>query len=233
MNYGFRPSRADLATRTTVTLDAFTYNVTWTGVSDLLSQWSINNTTEFSFQLPIYEVNNTFVLAVAWEDDDGNAFRYKLWDNGTLHYPVYNGERIGVDAKLEVWSVDNVTAAMPDDLVLYSSWMVEPENCACSAYDAPALNINVANPSGGSGSSSVIVVSGWLAIQGIVELRTLTGYVDNQLAYLEFRLLAGDGEGGNFVFDAAETHADDGVDYIKPNNIATIDPGRWVRQNNP
>jgi len=232
MHYAYNRSYADEATRTTLTLDAFTYNVTWTGVSDLLSQWDINNTTEFSLQLPIAEVNNTFVLAVAWEDSSGNTFRYKLWDADALHYPVYNGERIGVSAKLEVWSVDNVTAAMATALTLYTSWLNEPSTCACSAFSPTPVNINVANPSGGSGSSSVIVISGWLAIQGIAELRTLTGYSDNQLAYLEFRLTAGDGEGGNFVYDASNSTTDDGIDYIKPNDKATSDSGRWVRQNN-
>ncbi len=233
MHYAFRETHQDLGTRQTLVLDAFTYNVTWLGVSDLLSQWDINNTTAFSLKLPITAPNSTFLLCVAWEDSAGNAYRYKLWDGGVLHYPLYNGERIEVDAKLEVWSIDNVTAAMSSDLTLYTSWIDDPELCICSQFTPTPTAINVANPSGGSGSSDVIVISGWLAIQGIVELRTLTGYADNQLAYLEFRLLTGDGEGGNFVFDTAETHADDSVDYIKPNDIATADPGRWVRQNNP
>lgn len=233
MQYPFRETHVDTVTRTTLTLAAFNYNVTWLGVSDLLSQWDINNTTEFSIKLPLTAPNATFLLCVAWEDSNSNAYRYKLWDGGVLHYPIYNGERIGVDAKLEVWSIGNVTAALTTAYVMSTSWLTEPILCGCSAFTPTPTNVNAADPSGGSSSDPVIVISGWLAIQGIAELRTLTGYQDNQLAYLEFRISAGDGEGGNFVFDSASSHADDAVDYIKPNNITDATNGRWVRQNNP
>jgi hypothetical protein len=233
MYYPYRKSTIDYATRTEVLLAAFNYNVTWLGVSDLLSTWDINNTTEFSIQLPVTAPNDTFLLCVAWTDEDGNALRYKLWDGGVLHYPIYGGERIGVDAQLEVWSIDDITASLADDFTLYSSWMEEPELCVCTPGSNAPSSITVAAPTGGTPSDPSITLLPFLAIQGIVELRTITGYVDNQYAYLEFNTTAGDGNGGAYVFDAADTTTDDSTDHIKPSDILAANPGRWVRQNNP
>lgn len=39
----------------------------------------------------------------------------------------------------------------------------------------------------------------------------------------------GDGAGGDFVFQAADTNSDDGIDYIIPNSITRPTPGSWVR----
>ena len=233
MRYAYQKSTIDYATRTAVELAAFRYDVNWTGVSDLLSTWDINNSSEFSLQLPITAPNSTFLLCVAWEDSGGNAFRYKLWDGGVLHYPVYNGERIGVDAKLEVWSIESVTAELEETFTMYSSHLEEPEICRCTQNTVSAHTIEFPVPSGGTPSDTPMIISSFLAIQGATELRTLTDYVDNQYAYLEFLATAGDGTGGAFVFDAASTATDDGRDYIKPNDILSASPGRWVRQNNP
>jgi len=232
MYYPYRRSTVDYATRTEIQLAAFNYNVTWSGVSDLLSTWDINNNTEFSLQLPITAPNETFVLCVAWTDEDGNAYRYKLWDSGVLYYPVYDGQRIGVDAQLEVWSVADVTAALTSTFIMYSSWLDEPELCICTSTENEPTVIPISAPSGGTPSDPVVILSTFLAIQGVVELRTLTGYVDNQYAYLEFNTTAGDGNGGGYVFDAADTTADDSTDHIKPNDILSSAAGRWVRQNN-
>jgi hypothetical protein len=49
------------------------------------------------------------------------------------------------------------------------------------------------------------------------------------MAYLLFVATEGDGGGGWFRFVTSETDADDGVDVIKPDNIGSGDPGRWVR----
>lgn len=71
-----------------------------------------------------------------------------------------------------------------------------------------------------------------LAIQGRAALRALVRHEPNELRYLAYLVTAGDGQGGEFVFGATETTADDGVDYLKPDNVDSGDPGRWVRQVN-
>lgn len=73
-----------------------------------------------------------------------------------------------------------------------------------------------------------------LAVQGRVELRAITGYVDKELRYLEFlhTKTPNDGQGGEFVFFADNMVDDDEVDYLRPNDISPENPGRWIRQQN-
>ena len=64
---------------------------------------------------------------------------------------------------------------------------------------------------------------------GIASLRARTNHTANQLAYLLYVATDGDGGGGWFRFDASSTTADDGVDYLRPNDITSGNPGRWIR----
>ncbi len=74
---------------------------------------------------------------------------------------------------------------------------------------------------------------GSFAIQGRAALRALVDHEANELRYLDFLVIPGDGQGGEFIFRATETTADDGVDYLRPDNVSAPTPGRWVRTNNP
>lgn len=76
-------------------------------------------------------------------------------------------------------------------------------------------------------------VRGTFAIQGRAALRALTDHEANEIQYLDFLVTAGDGQGGEFIFRATQTTADDGVDYLRPDNVSSGTPGRWVRTNNP
>lgn len=71
------------------------------------------------------------------------------------------------------------------------------------------------------------------AIQGRAALRALVRHEPNELQYLEYLATVGDGMGGEYIFDATATATDDEVDYLRPDNVAVSDPGRWVRTNNP
>ena len=232
MYYPYRESVLQEPVRTEIILPAFDYDVVWLGVSDRLNIWEINNTTEFSLLLPIDPPNATFVLAVAW-DEDGTPYRYKCWDGGVLHYPIYDGERIGIGARLEVWSVDLDHATLDEDYTLYSSWLTEPELCLVLGGTTVPQTIEASDSLTPGPEPEPIVDTADIAIQGYTELRTLVGYVDNQIEYLEFGNVLGDALGGTFIFDASSSALDDGVDYIKPNNLISIQPGRWVRDNNP
>jgi len=232
MYYAFSRAEVQEPVRTEVVLPAFDYNVIWAGVSDLQASWDINNTTEFSFQRPIDAPNETFILCVAWENEDDVTLRYKFWEGGVLHYPIYDGERIGTSARLEVWSVELDHATLDDEFVLYSSWLTEPEICICTGGTAVATRIE-STETITPGASTPTFGSVLLAIQGYEQLRTMTGYTNNQLVTLEFGITLGDALGGDFIFDSGETTADDNADYIKPNDLDIASPGRWVRSNNP
>jgi hypothetical protein len=95
--------------RMTLIVPTFTPSLpVWSGVSALLGEMALSNSYYFSFKTPIRSFGVGFVLAVRWTVD-GNTRRLKLWadDDDVLYYPVYDGERIGLNAVLEIWSVNS------------------------------------------------------------------------------------------------------------------------------
>ena len=85
----------------------------------------------------------------------------------------------------------------------------------------------------GTGPATVVTVGGrYFGIAGRTALRALTTHADMEVVDLLFLVTDGDANGGKFRFKASETTADDGVDYIRPNDIDAASPGRWVRDQN-
>ncbi len=80
-----------------------------------------------------------------------------------------------------------------------------------------------------SGYSALAIIG----IDGYVALRARVQHLDSEVVYLKYLATDGDGMGGLFEFDPAETHIDDAIDFIRPNDIDASDPGRWVRSTNP
>jgi hypothetical protein len=64
---------------------------------------------------------------------------------------------------------------------------------------------------------------------GRASLRARTQHLDNQVAYLLYLVTSGDGQGGWFYFNATSATADDGVDVLRPDDIASTNLGRWIR----
>ena len=114
-----------------------------------------------------------------------------------------------------------------------SPWLVlmrRPHRFTGDIYDSDEAytavtgdDASTTTPSTVSSSSSVT------GFPGVVSLRATTIHTGNQLAYLLYTTTDGDGGEGWFRFKTSETTADDGIDYIRPDDIASGDPGRWVR----
>ena len=64
-------------------------------------------------------------------------------------------------------------------------------------------------------------------------LRAITLHPNHAVRYLSYLNTPGDGMGGNFIFNASATTADDSVDYVRPVDVRSTNPGRWVRTVNP
>ena len=127
----YRVITAIRATRKTLTVPTFLYAATWTGVSSMLASAPLSNLNPFSFKRPITAPNDSFVAAVRWSVSP-YVYRYKLWDDGVLYFPVYNGEQIGANAVLEIWSVaDQATAYLEESWTLTCSKLVLPDLCQC------------------------------------------------------------------------------------------------------
>lgn len=226
MNYPFVASAAITTSRIKYNLPAFSYAVTWLGVSDRLATYPLLNETWVSLVTPIEDPDETFVLAVAWEVD-GFVYRMKIFGEGVLHYPVYNGEAIGPMGVLEVWSAGVMDAEMEDDLTIYTSWLQENlTDYAGTQCDLPDVTIELTaeEPAPEPIPEECVV----LAVQGSAELRTLS-HVADQLRYLDWLDVELDGRGGEFVYNAASLAADDSVDVIKPDDVDALSPGRWER----
>lgn len=126
--------------RTTFVLPAFTLNPdTWAGASQLLATWSFENATyAFSLKLPLSQFGENFVAAVSWIED-GVTIRYVLWEDAdaVLYHPLYNGEKIGENALLEIWSLNTDQApTLDDDETFYSSVFDIAPTCPCTTVIA-------------------------------------------------------------------------------------------------
>lgn len=118
-------------TRNAFILPAFIHSVpTWADASLLLALYPINNADyKFSFKLPLSEFGTAFIPAIRWVED-GIVHRFKFWEGGVLYFPVYNGERIGYNAILEIWTVDSDEAPeLEEAQSLISSIFEFPANC--------------------------------------------------------------------------------------------------------
>lgn len=122
--------------RLNIIIPEFTFAVpAWNGVSELLGAMPLGNTYYFSFKVPIEEFGENFDLAIRWTEGSIQR-RAKFWDarGEVLYYPVYAGERIGLSAYLEIWSVDSDEAPLlASSQVLQSSVLAFPQgaNCGC------------------------------------------------------------------------------------------------------
>lgn len=127
-------------------LPAFTYSNTWLGVSRLLARYPITNTVPFSLRRPIYHPTGDFVLAVSWAESPF-VYRFKLSDAGpTLAFPVYNGEKIGASAYIEVWSTKDAAATMATDFMLETSQLIEPTCTSTQCTNSTTSITLVASP---------------------------------------------------------------------------------------
>ena len=78
-------------------------------------------------------------------------------------------------------------------------------------------------PSGSASDTSGVGYAGASA------LRSRTTHTANQLAYLLYVSTDGDGGEGWFRYSTTSYTADDGVDTLRPNDISSGNPGRWLR----
>lgn len=129
--------------RETLTLPAFSVDpAEWTGASTILRRFPFQNTYYFSIRTPVVEFGSNFVLAVSWVAD-GITYRYKFWDAGVLYYPVYDGERIGLNAVFEIWSVETTGGAvLLADEVFQLSILLFADYCVRSCGN-PAGNLTL------------------------------------------------------------------------------------------
>lgn len=133
--------------RTTVTIPAFAVTPdAWAGASDILAEFPFLNTDYyFSLRLPVNAFGEDFVAAVRWVVDD-IVSRFIFWEHDTdinLDYPIYNGEKIGLNAVFEIWSVGDDAATLTVAEVLENSILNFPDVTGLTPNTQPSANITL------------------------------------------------------------------------------------------
>ena len=80
--------------------------------------------------------------------------------------------------------------------------------------------------------ASLGITPNLLAVLGysLAEMRALTKHVNHQMAEMLWFTTNGDGGAGKFYYDSSSSATDDnGLSTVKPTNIETGNPGRWIR----
>jgi hypothetical protein len=106
----------------------------WSGASRMLLEIPVNNDYLFSLKLPIRRFGVNFMMAIRWEEN-GVVSRYKLWEDigEVLYYPLYSGQRIGLNAVFEVWSIETSAGYLnPVAKTLYTSVLLFASGCECT-----------------------------------------------------------------------------------------------------
>lgn len=118
-------------TRYFLTLPGFQITpVNWRGFSEIIAEWHVTSPNNFSLQLEnlsntSFPTNPSFTLMIAWVDQNGNTFRYRLCSSpGEVIYfnaDQYTDQFISSTFKIEVWSTNVVTILNPNPTTLYTS----------------------------------------------------------------------------------------------------------------
>lgn len=83
----------------------------WAGASTILKEFPVGNDYYFTLKRPVKSFGSSFVAAISYIQE-GIVVRFKLWDDAKaiLYYPVYAGDIIGPEARMEIWSINSALA---------------------------------------------------------------------------------------------------------------------------
>lgn len=132
-----------------------------------------------------------------------------------------------------VESVNGIQIRDPRVVEAWVRWKRRQPKFTGDEWDATVAYTQVPDEDAVGGSPGEVTDMALIAVPGRVVLRARTQHVPAEVVYLSYLVTAGDGQGGMFEFFTTSTAVDDGVDYIKPDDITHPDPGRWVRSVNP
>lgn len=113
-------------TETFITLPAFSQAVTWKGYSEIVVAFNFEGPNAFSFlSLSSLPVSPNYLLCVMWKDQNNNTHRYAIWQNSlaVIYFglPLYTGQVIRNNFRLEVWSTNSSPAVNTTAINFYTS----------------------------------------------------------------------------------------------------------------
>jgi len=116
-------------TQAFITIPAFSVDVSnWIGVSDIVASFNYEGPSNFSLSSIYTEIplNPDYLMCISWRDNSGHMYRYALWQGVgevfLFNVPLYTGQAIYQNFRIEIWSVSNQTvASQTAALTLYTS----------------------------------------------------------------------------------------------------------------
>lgn len=113
-------------TETFITLPIFNQAVTWKGYSEIVIAFNFEGPNAFSFlSLSSLPVSPNYLLCVMWKDEYNNVYRYALWQSAlaVIYFglPLYTGQVIRNNFRLEVWSTNSSPAINTTAINFYTS----------------------------------------------------------------------------------------------------------------
>lgn len=142
-------------TETFVTLPVFNQAVTWKGYSEIVVAFNFEGPNAFSFlSLSSLPVSPNYLLCVMWKDQYNNTHRYAIWQNSlaVIYFglPLYTGQVIRNNFRLEVWSTNSSPAVNTTAINFYTSVAGGEDyrfgvDSALVLPDAAATNFQCAN----------------------------------------------------------------------------------------
>jgi len=112
-------------TATYITLPAFAQSVsTWNGFSDIVFSFNFESPNKFALKSFVSPVTN-YALTISYRYSTGGGVRYLLWDatgsNLNQNIPVYSGQIIANNFRLEVWNTSQGVASQSVPLSMFTS----------------------------------------------------------------------------------------------------------------
>lgn len=238
-----------------IILPAFTEIIpAWHGASELLAEYPLGNSYHFSIKLPVNTFGSNFIAAIRWTEEDNSIYcRYKFFSNskGILHYPVYNGEKIGNNAVFEIWTINSpLTPTLENDYTFETSALVFPSDgcCGCSNNDNTITLVRTAPTVLPPGSECNPFCTNLCntpdpmpacdcpinVFPSVADARLFNPavFVSPAILVTQGGATLGDGYGKVFNWNPISVEVDTGDIYttvIKPSSIGSLVPGRWTQ----
>lgn len=105
-----------------IEIPAFDVSFDWDGINKIVAVFNYEGTKNFTIlTLPTEpdEADKTYIPCIKYRDDEGNVFRYKLWDSesNNIYAPVYSGQKIRHNFQIEIWAIAEDVDAVNEEVI--------------------------------------------------------------------------------------------------------------------
>jgi len=145
-------------TRKYITVPAFSIDSTWLGYSYIVGEYHYEAPNNFSLVDVVPPVSPNYTCCISYVESDNTVVRYSLWraDDVVIYVeiPVYTGQKILKNFRIEMWSTNNPTMSQATDIQINTSVLGEYDY----RYALDSKLVDNDNLCEGQGNVSVAVV---------------------------------------------------------------------------